>query len=82
LRQAEAQMESSKAALDLARSDLELYRKLGESSVTRQKIQQAAQGLCSVLVVFHHENSQHGLMMGHPRPGAYRRTPARGVADA
>ncbi|WP_025660173.1 HlyD family secretion protein [Rhizobium sp. IBUN] len=41
LRQAEAQMESSKAALDLARSDLELYRKLGESSVTRQKIQQA-----------------------------------------
>lgn len=41
LRQAEAQMESSKAALDLARSDLELYRKLGESSVTRQKILQA-----------------------------------------
>ncbi|MBB3541097.1 MULTISPECIES: HlyD family secretion protein [unclassified Rhizobium] len=41
LRQAEAQMESSKAALDMARSDLELYRKLGESSVTRQKIQQA-----------------------------------------
>jgi len=41
LRQAEAQMESSKAALDLARSDLELYRKLGENSVTRQKIQQA-----------------------------------------
>ncbi len=41
LRQAEAQMESSKAALDLARSDLELYLKLGESSVTRQKIQQA-----------------------------------------
>ncbi|MCS3743783.1 HlyD family secretion protein [Rhizobium sp. BK661] len=41
LRQAEAQMESSKAALDMARSDLELYRKLGESWVTRQKIQQA-----------------------------------------
>ena len=41
LRQAVAQMESSKAALDLARSDLVLYRKLGESSVTRQKIQQA-----------------------------------------
>ncbi|MBB3315660.1 RND family efflux transporter MFP subunit [Rhizobium sp. BK181] len=41
LRQAEAQIESSKAALDMARSDLELYRKLGESSVTRQKIQQA-----------------------------------------
>ncbi len=34
-------MESSKAALDMAKSDLELYRKLGESSVTRQKIQQA-----------------------------------------
>ncbi|MBO9196643.1 MULTISPECIES: efflux RND transporter periplasmic adaptor subunit [unclassified Rhizobium] len=41
LRQAEAQMESSKAALDMAKSDLDLYRKLGESSVTRQKIQQA-----------------------------------------
>ncbi|MEK1894241.1 MAG: HlyD family secretion protein [Rhizobium sp.] len=41
LRQAETQMQSSKAALDMARSDLELYRKLGESSVTRQKIQQA-----------------------------------------
>jgi RND family efflux transporter MFP subunit len=41
LRQAEAQMESSKAALDMANSDLDLYRKLGESSVTRQKIQQA-----------------------------------------
>ncbi|KQV81954.1 HlyD family secretion protein [Rhizobium sp. Root1220] len=41
LRQAEAQMVSSKAALDMAKSDLELYRKLGESSVTRQKIQQA-----------------------------------------
>ncbi|RDJ11520.1 efflux RND transporter periplasmic adaptor subunit [Rhizobium grahamii] len=41
LRQAEAQIESSKAALDMARSDLELYRKLGESSVARQKIQQA-----------------------------------------
>ncbi|OWV82901.1 secretion protein HlyD [Rhizobium sp. R72] len=41
LRQAEAQMESSKAALGMARSDVELYRKLGESSVTRQKIQQA-----------------------------------------
>ncbi|WP_028749469.1 HlyD family secretion protein [Rhizobium mesoamericanum] len=41
LRQAEAQIESTKAALDLARSDAELYRKLGESSVTRQKIQQA-----------------------------------------
>ncbi|WP_431320108.1 efflux RND transporter periplasmic adaptor subunit [Rhizobium sp. YTU87027] len=41
LRQAEAQMESSKAALDMARSDVELYRKLGEGSVTRQKIQQA-----------------------------------------
>ena len=41
LRQAQAQMESSKAALDLAGSDLELYRKLGENSVTRQKIQQA-----------------------------------------
>ncbi|WP_160012606.1 HlyD family secretion protein [Rhizobium sp. 18055] len=41
LRQAEAQMESGKAALDMANSDLDLYRKLGESSVTRQKIQQA-----------------------------------------
>lgn len=41
LRQAEAQMESAKAALDVANSDLDLYRKLGESSVTRQKIQQA-----------------------------------------
>lgn len=41
LRQAEAQMESSKAALEMAKSDLDLYRKLGESSVTRQKIQQA-----------------------------------------
>jgi multidrug resistance efflux pump len=41
LRQAETQMQSSKAALDMAKSDLELYRKLGESSVTRQKIQQA-----------------------------------------
>jgi RND family efflux transporter MFP subunit len=41
LRQSEAQMESSKAALDMANSDLDLYRKLGESSVTRQKIQQA-----------------------------------------
>ncbi|CCM76433.1 efflux RND transporter periplasmic adaptor subunit [Rhizobium mesoamericanum] len=41
LRQAEAQIESTKAALDMARSDAELYRKLGESSVTRQKIQQA-----------------------------------------
>jgi RND family efflux transporter MFP subunit len=41
LRQANAQIESSQAALDMARSDLDLYRKLGESSVTRQKIQQA-----------------------------------------
>ncbi|WP_018897210.1 HlyD family secretion protein [Rhizobium sp. 2MFCol3.1] len=41
LRQAEAQMESSKAALDMAKSDLDLYRKLGDNSVTRQKIQQA-----------------------------------------
>ncbi|MDM9629829.1 HlyD family secretion protein [Rhizobium sp. S152] len=41
LRQAEAQMESSKAALEMAKSDLDLYRKLGESSVTRQKTQQA-----------------------------------------
>jgi RND family efflux transporter MFP subunit len=41
LRQSEAQMESTKAALDLARSDLELYQKLGDGSVTRQKIHQA-----------------------------------------
>jgi RND family efflux transporter MFP subunit len=41
LRQADAQVGSSKAALDMAKSDLELYRRLGESSVTRQKIQQA-----------------------------------------
>jgi RND family efflux transporter MFP subunit len=41
LRQSEAQMESTKAALDLARSDVELYQKLGDGSVTRQKIRQA-----------------------------------------
>jgi len=41
LRQAEAQMASSQAALDLAKSDLDLYQKLGDASVTRQKIQQA-----------------------------------------
>jgi RND family efflux transporter MFP subunit len=40
LRQAEAQLASSKAALELAKSDLELYQKLGDGSVTRQKIQQ------------------------------------------
>jgi RND family efflux transporter MFP subunit len=41
LRQAEAQVTSAQAALDMAKSDLDLYQKLGDGSVTRQKIQQA-----------------------------------------
>ena len=40
LRQAQAQITSAQAALDMAKSDLELYQKLGDGSVTRQKIQQ------------------------------------------
>lgn len=40
LRQAQAQIASAQASLDLANSDLALYQKLGEGSVTRQKIQQ------------------------------------------
>lgn len=40
LRQAEAQITSAKAALQSAQSDLELYQRLGDGSVTRQKIQQ------------------------------------------
>ena len=43
--------------------------------------EQAAQRLCSVLVVFHHENSQHDFMMGQRPARAYRRTGARDVAD-
>jgi RND family efflux transporter MFP subunit len=41
LRQAQAQVTGAQAALDMARSDLDLYQKLGDGSVTRQKIQQA-----------------------------------------
>ncbi|QRM53208.1 HlyD family secretion protein [Sinorhizobium sp. BG8] len=41
LRQAEAAMESAKAAVDQADSDLVLYQTLGESVSTRQKIRQA-----------------------------------------
>ncbi|TCR91717.1 HlyD family secretion protein [Rhizobium sp. BK376] len=41
LRQAEAQVAGAQAALDMAKSDLDLYQKLGDGSVTRQKIQQA-----------------------------------------
>jgi RND family efflux transporter MFP subunit len=41
LRQAVAQVTSAQAALDMAKSDLDLYQKLGDGSVTRQKIQQA-----------------------------------------
>jgi multidrug resistance efflux pump len=40
LRQAEAQITSAQAGLDMAKSDLELYQRLGDGSVTRQKIQQ------------------------------------------
>lgn len=40
LRQAQAQITSAQAALDTAQSDLELYQRLGDGSVTRQKIQQ------------------------------------------
>jgi multidrug resistance efflux pump len=36
-----AQVTSAQAALDMAKSDLDLYQKLGDGSVTRQKIQQA-----------------------------------------
>jgi RND family efflux transporter MFP subunit len=40
LRQAEAQITSAQAALDMAKSDVELYQRLGDGSVTRQKLQQ------------------------------------------
>jgi RND family efflux transporter MFP subunit len=41
LRQAQSQIASAEAALAMARSDVELYQKLGDGSVTRQKLQQA-----------------------------------------
>jgi RND family efflux transporter MFP subunit len=41
LRQAEAQVTSAQAGLDQAKADLELYQRLGDGSVTKQKIQTA-----------------------------------------
>ncbi|PZM16090.1 HlyD family secretion protein [Rhizobium tubonense] len=41
LRQAQSQIDSAQAALDMAKSDVDLYQRLGDGSVTRQKLQQA-----------------------------------------
>jgi RND family efflux transporter MFP subunit len=41
LRQADAQVTSAQAGLDQAKADLELYQRLGDGSVTKQKIQTA-----------------------------------------
>jgi RND family efflux transporter MFP subunit len=41
LRQAQSQIAGAEAALAMARSDVDLYQKLGDGSVTRQKLQQA-----------------------------------------